>query len=69
MADACAVQQGRPKAKGLAMAAKRRWPGRRLDSSFGEFFFIKIASNEKCFNYKVIDLFENYNFHIKFIFI
>lgn len=28
-----------------------------------------MASNEKCFNYKVIDLFENYNFHRKFVFI
>jgi hypothetical protein len=65
MADACAVQQGRP--KGLAMASVV--VGACNVTPALENFFTKMASNEKCFNYKVIDLFENYNFHRKFVFI
>jgi hypothetical protein len=33
------------------------------------FFSRKMTSNEKCFNYKVIDLVESYKFPIKFMFI
>jgi hypothetical protein len=33
------------------------------------FFSLKMTSNEKSLNYKVADLFKNYKFRIKFIFI
>jgi hypothetical protein len=37
-----------------------------MDRMF-DYLSLKMTSNEKILNYKIVDLVETYNFHIKFI--